>query len=626
VNFWEQLKRRSVLKVGAAYLVVAWLIIQIAATVEEPLSLPEWFDTVVVLLLILGLPVALILAWAFELTPEGVMLTKNDDAQQEKSLTSGSGFNYFIIGALSLAIVFLLVKDYVFDSPDVPAETIAASEAAPVSSQERDAVIANSIAILPFENLSGDEANDEFAEGVYLEIFDELAKLDRVELIGRRTMKRYEDTLLSYQQIAAETNAQSVLELIVRFSENRVRINAELVRVDGSTESNVWRQVYEEEYTPSSLFGIQADIARNIAERVVGESSSEAESRLAGVLTENTSALSAYLRAVPYIDDGTVENGENCLAPISEAVSLDPGFKEAWYRKAVCHDIRGVVFPAMSQEERREERRLSLEAIERALAIDPAYMDALVYRSSALASAANWRAAGDAYRAALAAGGNSDDARYDVGFLFAIGHLAAAHEQSRAIFRRDPENANTVGMGYLMLLDEVLGNPEASDDTYRLGSELFEPWPGGDFTRLLVLMGRVREGQGDRATIARFFREQATVPMRRDLAARFDDRDAVVEYLTDAVRQDLNNQFRHVDIAVFAAYFDAPELSLEALKNTSSAFGINLAFAWMPLFHEVRQLDEFREYLREAGVVDVWNALGWPDLCEPLGGDEFRCD
>jgi hypothetical protein len=142
-------------------------------------------------------------------------------------------------------------------------------------------------------------------------------------------------------------------------------------------------------------------------------------------------------------------------------------------------------------------------------------------------------------------------------------------------------------------------------------------------------MGRAGQGQIEHTEVAEYFRDTYDVVPDRSffdaVSENFDDRDAMAAYLRDRIPQTLSNPYNQLDIATLAAYAGAPELALEALQNSLSFFAINIAIVWSPLFREVRQLEEFRDYMREIGMVEVWQQVGWPDLCEPIG-DDFRCD
>lgn len=612
MSLWEELKRRNVFKVGAAYLAIAWLLIQLTATVREPLYLPVAFVTAIIVLLAVGFPVALILAWAFELTPEGLRPAKTIDPDQGVGRAKSQNLNYLIIAALSLSVVFLIVDNYLLNGAERPAVGAETAEVEPDAARSEEvATLPDTVAVLPFEVNSSQDQDAEFSRGTYTALIHELEQLDRLNVIDRRTMMRYVNTSKTYQEIAAETDVQSILELMVFFADNRVRINAELYRVVGSVPDLIWSENYDEAYTSGNYFDIQADIARNIATRLVGELSSDEEAQLAEVSTTNTEALAFYLRGLPYSDDGTPENAANCLEPLSRAVDLDPRFKEAWLQKGRCHTIRRVTYPGLAAQE----QQLAIAALEQALDIDDSYGAALLNLTSAYALGGNYRDAGAVHRRILDLG--IEQQGDNVGFLFAAGYLADALESAQTQFGLDPAIPGEIGTNLRMLLYEALGDTDAADETYRFGRGLYAPWYAGRHGRLVILMGRAMQGSLTHAELARWFRDAYADPPGRyaNLTSIFDDDEATVEYLHNWFAGSVNPRFDMMDIATHAAYRGEPELALEAMKSAVSGIGVNVNFFWTPLFRRVRELDEFKSYVNELGIVDVWREIGAPDLC-----------
>ena len=192
MSLWRELKRRNVFKVGAAYAIVAWLLVQIIVAIKVPLGLPGWFDTAVIVLIATGFPVALLLAWAYEVTPEGIKLTQ--DVALDDSITNKTGrkLNVIVIGLLVAAVGYFIVHDYFFgDDEDV---------------------LANSIAVLPLENLGSDPAHDFFAPGIHDTIIGELAKVGGLNVISRTSVLRYADGTTPIPQIARELGVETIME------------------------------------------------------------------------------------------------------------------------------------------------------------------------------------------------------------------------------------------------------------------------------------------------------------------------------------------------------------------------------------------------------------------------------
>ncbi len=232
MSFVSELKRRKVFQVAAVYLVVAWLIMQVGDVVTEPLRLPEWFATVAILLVAIGFPIALITSWAFDLTPEGVM---KDTGTNVAVQSSGRRIEYVFIGLLVVAVGTLLYRE--FTPPEQPGEV--------VTEESQREVLPNSVAVLPFENLTVDSEYAFFAPGVHDTILKELAKIRDMNVIARTSVLQYADGLTSIEQIAEDLRVQTVMEGSVQYAEGRVLVTAQLI--DPSTNTHLWSESYDRE-------------------------------------------------------------------------------------------------------------------------------------------------------------------------------------------------------------------------------------------------------------------------------------------------------------------------------------------------------------------------------------------
>ncbi len=263
-SVWGELKRRNVVKVAVAYAIVGWLLVQIADTFFPALQLPEWTVTFVAGLVILGFPLALILSWAYELTPEGMEQTKSVPLSESITKVTGRKLDFAIIGALVLALGFVV---YNYESEDAltPTPEIVVDEVVdaliPVVVEGQRKVLPNSVAVLPFDNLSPNASDAYFATGLHDEILSQLAKLRNLSVISRTSVLRYADSDLSIPEIARELNVGTVMEGSVRYSDGRVRITTQLI--DAETDEHLWTETYEREF--SDIFAIESDIAMNIA-------------------------------------------------------------------------------------------------------------------------------------------------------------------------------------------------------------------------------------------------------------------------------------------------------------------------------------------------------------------------
>ena len=200
-SIWGELKRRNVVKVAVAYAVVGWLLIEIAATILPLFEAPDWIAQVFTFFVILGFPLALVLSWAYELTPEGMKRSHEVSAAESITHSTGRKLDFAIIGALVLALGFV-VYNYVLEG-----DSGTTSEAA-------TGVLPNSVAVLPLENLSPDPDDAYFAAGMHEEILNHLAKLRNLNVISRTSVVRYADSDLSVPEIANELNVETVMEAV----------------------------------------------------------------------------------------------------------------------------------------------------------------------------------------------------------------------------------------------------------------------------------------------------------------------------------------------------------------------------------------------------------------------------
>jgi TolB-like protein/Tfp pilus assembly protein PilF len=319
-NFFAELKRRNVYKVAIAYAVVAWLLMQIASQIFPFFDIPSWGVRLVVLLLIIGFPIALILAWAFELTPEGIKRTEEVDLSKSIRRKTGRKLDFLIIAVLLLVIAALLFQR--FHARVSPAVS---------SSPEK------SIAVLPFENLSRDPDNAYFADGVQEEILTRLAKIADLKVISRTSTQRYQSKPGNLSEIAKQLGVANILEGSVQKAGDTVRVSVNLIQA--ASDSHLWAETYDRKLT--DIFGVESEIAKGIAESLQAKLTSREEQALAAKPTNNPEAYDAYLRGLAFearsIYSGDVDALWKAIGFFERAVQLDPNFALGWARLSRVH-------------------------------------------------------------------------------------------------------------------------------------------------------------------------------------------------------------------------------------------------------------------------------------------------
>ena len=350
-SFLEELKRRNVVRVGLAYLVMAWLVLQMGEVVFDLLEVPTWAGKLLIAFLLLGLPIALFFAWAFELTPDGIKREKDVDRSESITRTTGRKLDYTIIAVLVVAVGFLVVHNYVLDA-DMP-------QGVPLEESLK------SIAVLPFENRSAESDTQYFADGIHDDLLTQLARIGDLKVISRTSVLEYRDTQKNMRQIGAELGVATLLEGAVQRAGNRVRINAQLI--DAATDDHLWAETFDKELTPDNIFEIQTDIARAIADALAATLvPTELAAHSESAPTQNQEAYDLYLKAKSIERDATIQSMNARIALYEEVLALDPGFALAEGEMAFEYMDR-YWFGGRDTRDRDLARR----AIERALTRDP---------------------------------------------------------------------------------------------------------------------------------------------------------------------------------------------------------------------------------------------------------------
>jgi len=320
-SFIQELKRRNVFRVAAIYVIVSWLLMQIGDVMFPALLLPDWTTRMLVAFLILGLPVALIFAWAYEITPEGVKRTSDVDPGESVTDVTGRKINFAIIAVLAIAVIFLAGKIWLAQdkAPDLTASSVG-----------------KSIAVLPFKNRSAATEDAEFfAVGVHDELLTLLSKLGDLRVISRTSVERL-DRDLSIPEIGALLGVATVLEGQVQRAGNRLRINIQLI--DATREDHLWATIYDRELTAENVFDVQSDIARTIASELNVQLSAKDEILLDSVPTENTEAMNSYLLGQQLLKRGSFESITQAGVYFRKATELDQEYAEAWAARAESDD------------------------------------------------------------------------------------------------------------------------------------------------------------------------------------------------------------------------------------------------------------------------------------------------
>jgi TolB-like protein/cytochrome c-type biogenesis protein CcmH/NrfG len=317
-NFFSELKRRNVYKVAVAYAIVGWLLVQVATQVFPFFEIPNWAVRLVVLAIVIGFPIALVIAWAFELTPQGLKRAEDVDLAAQGSRKSHAWIYIVIVGA-AFSVGLFFIGRY----------TAHKSEA---SKQP-----AKSIAVLPFASLSEDKSNAYFAEGIQDEILARLSKIADLKVISRTSTLQYQSKPGNLSEIGKQLGVAHVLEGSVQKVGDQVRVSVQLI--NAQSDSHVWADTYDRKLT--DIFGVESEIAKSIADSLQAKLTGREEQALAVKPTNNPEAYDAYLRGLAAEGQSlhSVYAMEEAVRFYERAVKLDPAFALAWSKLSRADSI-----------------------------------------------------------------------------------------------------------------------------------------------------------------------------------------------------------------------------------------------------------------------------------------------
>jgi TolB-like protein len=343
-NFFAELKRRNVYKVAIAYAIVAWLLMQIATQVFPFLEIPNWAIRLVIMLIVIGFPIALVIAWAFELTPEGLKRTEVADVLPKKSARSRAWIEVVVLaGAVSVSLFFL-------------------GRYSSSKQSEGGELPAKSIAVLPFDNLSRDPDNAYFTEGIQDEILTRLAKIADLKVISRASTQRFKSAPDNLPVIAKQLGVTNILEGSVQKSADRVRVNVQLI--NALTDAHLWADIYDRKLT--DIFAVESDVAQKIASSLEAKLTGSEKRAIAARPTDNTEAYQLYLKGRFFWNKRTGDDLKTAFDYFSQAIAADPNYAVAYAGQAdAC-----LLIPMFSAAEPQEYFPRAKAAARRAIELD----------------------------------------------------------------------------------------------------------------------------------------------------------------------------------------------------------------------------------------------------------------
>lgn len=605
-KLFAELKRRNVIRVAGVYAVVGWVSAQIATTLEEALGLPGWFDGVIVAILLLGLPIALVLAWAFELTPDGVLRT--EDVPEGASIANDTGrkLDYAIVlGLVLLGVMMIWQQMTMPESPSSEVEPALALSAEPTGTDA-------SIAVLPFADLSPQGDQEYFSDGISEEILNVLVAVDGLQVASRTSSFQFKSRELGIPEIAEQLKVRHVLEGSVRKSGETIRITAQLI--DAVSDKHLWSETFDRPLTAENVFLIQDEIASAIVtalREALGISISVPAE--IGADTGNLGAYELFLEARPLFNTRTrLDEADELLR---RAVEQDPEFARAWELRAALQTL--IVDYGYSTEPYLEATERSDEFANAALQINPKSAMALAVKGKNLA----------AYT-------------YRMNREIPVGSAIEMFDRALEIDPRNPSALNWRGLRYLLY-----GYVEKARLDF-VECVRYEPFYGPcveNVYAVLSVQGRDEEAVDtytkalNTSSIKVMFAPFTSLA-RLDLELPFKMVTNLDTWLLGwrqhdelyqaYLRPDADHTVLIESIAEF--YEQKPGGSTDDFLILVQPIGYEpespeRLTLWDPAVKQYRQSEKFKAYMRSVGAEGYWREFGFPPQCRAVGDDDFEC-
>jgi adenylate cyclase len=604
-SVWARVQEHKIIQWGIGYLGAAFALAQGADLVGKTFAWPDVVGRGLILGLIAGLPVALALAWYH-----------GHRGQQRVS----SGELWVVSALVLIGAAFVTVA--IQQTGGAGANASANASEAPSSATSAPQTAAeshppNSIAVLPFTNISSDQEQEYFVDGLSEELMNQLAQVRALRVTARTSAFAFKGTTDPVDKIAGQLNVAHVLEGSVRKAGDQLVITAQLI--DTATGFNLWSKAYNREL--KDIFAIQQDIAREVVGALKVTLGIDEDQRVPGG-TDNLDAYAMYLQATAR-PQASIPAAQAALDLTEKALELDPNFALAW-----AHKARLLLFLRLDPRRSGPElQAMAEEAAQRAVELAPDSPVAHAVMANAASVRGDWRTAEAKYRQVFARG---DPAERGGGYgllRLAVGHVLEARDRLLLQRQRDPLNESAVA--FLAAAEDSLGNRQAAIAEIERGRQLFQPWTAGYYNAVLTLAGIPETNfRVNPASVGFNFENPAFAP----IAANWDDPVAARQAVQTAyasIDQSIAPLWRvlvRLQTGALAARFGDPELALKSFEDTFNASPEQIYAIWRPVYRDMRKLPRFKEFARDVGLVDYWKQYGWPDMCRPFGENDFQCD
>jgi len=595
MSFFDELKRRNVIRVGVAYLVASWLLLQIVDVLVPILDLPLWVGKFVFLILVIGLLPALIFAWAYEMTPEGLKRDSEVVVDAATSQHTARRLDRLTI-VLVLVVGGIVVLDRLLPTNDdhaipvaLPSPTADAVELVSDAGDSRQ-----SVAVVPFVNMSDDESNEYFSDGISEELLNVLVKIESLRVPSRTSSFTYKGSNKKLSEIGRELNVEHVLEGSVRKAGNSIRVTAQLI--EASTDTHLWSETYTREL--ENIFAVQEEIANAIADALQLELSGADLQGMSAHSTSNVEAYNKYLLGRYLWNQRSAESLQLAAQHLREAVAMDPNYDQAWAALADAY----LTIPDYFAGSAVEYAPLARAALKRALEVNPDSVEALA-ASGSIKSVYDydWEGAErDFLRAVTLAPGNADVRLWYGEMLNQQGRLDEALEQLRLARQADPMSKVIRHVPGFMLLWAL--RFDEAEVHYRDVLELGDPfrWTMQNLDFLNTLRGDYDEARRWAIQLAELEGFDPAADLARiDAVENPELRDHALELLRQ--RQDINDgvfgkSLQYAVLGEFESALDSLEKAFRENDGYSSSMG------YMRIYDPLRENPRFQAMLKEMNL------------------------
>ncbi len=608
LSLFNELKRRNVFKVAAAYLIVGWLIMQVGDTLGPALLLPGWINSALAFFLLLGFPLAMFFAWAYEMTPDGIKKEKDIDRESTITQLTGRKLDFYIIGLLVLTLGYFAFDKFVLD-PARDADEMGSGPLSPSSGQTQTEASsdglnptpdvskpdAKSIAVLPFVNMSSDPEQEYFSDGLAEELLNLLAKIPELRVAARTSSFSFKDKDIEIPEIARRLNVAHVLEGSVRKSGNQLRITAQLIKADDGF--HLWSESFDREL--DNIFQIQDEIALAVVDALkitlLGDAPKAKQI--------NAEAYSLFLEGQFFRKQINLASLQKAIPLLKSALEIEPDYAPAWAELAFAYLwLAGI--GGMSIE---EGRALTEEAVELAIRADPDYGWAYFTRgASRVFQKFEFEAGVEDYQRAL---------ELDPGNAFLIaangtgarvmGHLDESVRHYRAALERDPlivDVQMSLGIVY-----KALGRLEDAESIYRKGLSINPQFAGAHarLARVLIQRGSLSEALAEA-------NQESTTVYRLTSQAMAHHALGDKEQSQSALDELIENHAMHAAFQVAEVYGFRGEAdkTFEWLDRSydirDSGLGSMLADT---AFRDLHSDPRWEAFLEKLGLADAWREM-----------------